>query len=196
MNNRQKGLFLYKLATTYGATAISDLKDPITGAIGKQGFTQEGVEGLISHATGNNAYAQGRPLPATLQALKNDPSAFNKVTTFLKNTPIQTSVLPDGTVHLVDGHHRAFLADQLGMQHLPSQNILNQNTTAQVLKNKPQTALPLPPKLLAVPSVNAAKNIAPFSMRSAVRLGGKWAVPAAIAGVAGKGLYNYFSNKK
>ena len=102
-----------------GRTAIADLKNPDTGKIGKQGFTRVGVEQLINHATGIEDYAKGRSLKETLDALRSDPWGMTKVDEFLERTPIETSELPDG-LWLQDGHHRAFLADQIGKKDLPS----------------------------------------------------------------------------
>lgn len=103
-----------------GRTAIADLKNPDTGKIGSQGFTRVGVEQLINHATGIEDYAKGRSLKETLDALRSDPWGMTKVDEFLERTPIETTELPDGPIWLQDGHHRAFLADQIGKKDLPS----------------------------------------------------------------------------
>lgn len=104
----------------FGRTAIADLKNPDTGKIGGQGFTRAGVHGLIDHATGVEDYAKGRSLKETLDALKSDPENLAKVEDFLERTPIETTELPDGSIRLDDGHHRGFLADQIGKKDLPS----------------------------------------------------------------------------
>lgn len=97
---------------------IADLKDP-NGKIGKQGFTEEGIKGITDHVLGKD-FAKGKSLRETVDAIKSNPEAAAKVKKFLEESPVETTKLPDGTTHLKDGHHRAFLADQLGMKSLPT----------------------------------------------------------------------------
>jgi hypothetical protein len=96
---------------------ISDLKNS-RGQIGNQGFTAESAVAIINYATGEN-YSDTN-LKAVLESVKGNPAQVEALKSFLETTPIVTSSLPDGTISLDDGHHRAFLADQLGMTSLPT----------------------------------------------------------------------------
>lgn len=123
---------------------IADLKDD-RGRIGKQGFTAEGVIDLINYATGSK-YDSASSLKETLDAVKSAPEQVKAVKDFLERTPVKTTLEPDGTIHLDDGHHRAFLADQLGMGSLPT-NALGRET-----KNNQTSAEPVIPTAQPAPA--------------------------------------------
>jgi hypothetical protein len=96
---------------------IADLKNS-RGQIGNQGFTAESAVAIINYATGED-YSD-TSLKVALDSVKASATQTKALRDFLEATPIKTSVLPDGTVHLDDGHHRGFLADQIGMTSLPT----------------------------------------------------------------------------
>ncbi len=100
----------------FGRVNISDLKNA-RGQIGNQGFTAEGVVRIINEATGSH-YSDTGSLKAVLDDLKSKPSLVQQVTEFIERNPVDARMLPDGSVSLKDGHHRAFLADQLGMKSI------------------------------------------------------------------------------
>ena len=88
------------------------------GHIGNQGFTAEGVEKILRRINGD-FIPDGSSLRELLDAVKGSPSMLDSTKKYLEENPIEISVLPDDSVHLSDGHHRAFIGDQLGMISLP-----------------------------------------------------------------------------
>ena len=133
---------------------IESLKDN-RGRIGKQGFTADRVIEIINHAAGTSFDVDGS-LKDALAALKGNPDALAKVKRFLEQTPIDVAELPDGTTHLKDGHHRAFLADQIGMESLPVKQSPTQPSSAETAageqsKAAPEIAAPATPVLETQP---------------------------------------------
>ena len=96
---------------------LADLKDA-SGQIGKQGFTKNGVFDLL-RKFGGMEIKNDASLKDILDQLRASPETLKKIQTFLKETPIEVTLLPDHTLHLDDGHHRAFIADQISMSSLP-----------------------------------------------------------------------------
>lgn len=96
---------------------LTDMKDA-RGRIGKQGFTRDGVFDLL-RKFGGMEIAEDASLKEVIEQLKSSPETLERLQTFLEVTPIEISRLPDDTIHLDDGHHRAFIADQIGMSSLP-----------------------------------------------------------------------------
>jgi hypothetical protein len=95
---------------------ISELKDQ-RGRIGKQGFTMEGVIGIFDHL--GIKFSPETSLSEALETIRQNPDHQKTFQNFLEQNPIKISHLPDGTYHLDDGHHRAFIADQVGMKSVP-----------------------------------------------------------------------------
>ena len=124
---------------------IADLKDN-RGRIGKQGFTAEGVIDIINFATGSKYDYSASSLKEILNAVKSAPEQVKAIQDFLERTPVKTTLEPDGTTHLDDGHHRAFLADQLGMDSLPTNAIGSETTNKQTPAVTP-TAQPTPVRM-------------------------------------------------
>lgn len=89
------------------------------GQIGSQGFTREGVENILQFVT-QRSFSERASLREVLDEVKSSPALLEKIKEFLETHPIKIAVLPDGTIHLDDGHHRAFLADQIGLTSLPT----------------------------------------------------------------------------
>lgn len=98
---------------------IENLKNS-RGQIGNQGFTREGVENILQFVT-QKSFSEKASLREVLDEVKSSPVLLEKVKEFLEKHPIKITVLPDGTTHLEDGHHRAFLADQIGLTSLPTE---------------------------------------------------------------------------
>lgn len=88
------------------------------GEIGNQGFTAEGVKNILEHISGEKIPTE-LSLKEVLGKVNESPILLSLVKTFLEEHPIEISLLPDDTIHLEDGHHRAFIADQIGVISLP-----------------------------------------------------------------------------
>lgn len=100
---------------------LNDIRTP-QGALGRQGFTVDGVNSIANHVFGINV-PENNSIKDTLTRAKQVPQATKKYMDFLRKTPVQATNLPDNTVHLEDGHHRAFIADQLGFKRIPKQGV-------------------------------------------------------------------------
>jgi len=96
---------------------ISKLKNQ-RGEIGNQGFMVESIEKILRHVNGN-FLPEGTPIKELLETVKNTPALFGATKTFLENNPIEVTFLPEDNVHIEDGHHRAVIADRIGMTSIP-----------------------------------------------------------------------------
>ena len=89
------------------------------GAIGTQGVTTEQVASILKNVLGLNI-----PENATMKDLVNlfisDKANIKKLLDFTNRNPINITELPDGTIQINDGHHRAFLLDQAGISEIPA----------------------------------------------------------------------------
>ena len=56
-----------------------------------------------------------------LDVVRDSPEMLQATKNYLEENPIEISLLPDDSIHLSDGHHRSFIADQIGMTSLPYQ---------------------------------------------------------------------------
>jgi hypothetical protein len=90
------------------------------GQIGNQGFTAEGVERTLRSINGN-FISEGSSLKEMLDVVRDSPEMLQATKNYLEENPIEISLLPDDSIHLSDGHHRSFIADQIGMTSLPYQ---------------------------------------------------------------------------
>ena len=95
-----------------GPFDIEKLKTP-RGEIGNQGVTSEGVLAVLREV-GGMKLKDGTPMKELLEQLKNSPGAQEKLRKHNAENPIDVQSLPDGSFHLKDGHHRAFILDQIG----------------------------------------------------------------------------------
>lgn len=88
------------------------------GAIGTQGVTTDQVASILKNVLGLTI-----PENATMKDLVNlfisDKANIDKLLEFTNLNPINITELPDGTIQINDGHHRAFLLDQAGITELP-----------------------------------------------------------------------------
>jgi hypothetical protein len=95
-----------------GGFDIANIKRP-DGAIGTQGVTEESISDLLRNIAGMDV-TDGMTMKEMVEAFKANPEAQQKLRDFTSENPLEIDTLPDGTYHLEDGHHRAFLLDQIG----------------------------------------------------------------------------------
>lgn len=91
---------------------ISNIKRP-NGAIGTQGVTEDNIRdllrGVVEMVVSDNASMRDM-----VDLFKADVKAQQRLRDFTAKNPVGISSLPDGTYSIDDGHHRAFLLDQIG----------------------------------------------------------------------------------
>ncbi len=112
------------------------------GAIGTQGVSPEGVKSILVGVSGIQI-PDGASMRQMVDMLRNSPEGQRRLRAFTEQYPIAITELPDGTVQLKDGHHRAFLLDQLGDSTVP---VTRKESTAPNVRNETLSdELPPPP---------------------------------------------------
>ena len=89
------------------------------GAIGNQGVNIEQAADVLTHAAGMQV-SSDMTMRQLVDALRADPAAQQRLRQFVQKNPITVSALPDGSYHLLDGHHRTFLLNLLGDETVPA----------------------------------------------------------------------------
>jgi gamma-glutamylcysteine synthetase len=89
------------------------------GAIGTQGVSDTQVRDVLTHVAGMQV-AEDASMRDMIEAFKADSAAQDKLRAFFAKNPMQGYELPDGTIQIKDGHHRAFLLDQAGDKTVPA----------------------------------------------------------------------------
>lgn len=110
--------FLIEAITNSLQFPIDNLKTS-RGEIGRQGLSGENLYGILKDVTGieNEEF----DINKSLSTFKSDKQAQNKFFNWMKNNPINVSEMPnDEGFVLRDGHHRAFLMDQIGEKDIPT----------------------------------------------------------------------------
>jgi len=97
---------------------IANVRRP-NGAIGNQGVNTEQAADVLTHAAGMQV-SPDMSMRQLVDALKADPAAQQRLRQFVQKNPITVSALPDGSYHLLDGHHRTFLLNLLGDETVPA----------------------------------------------------------------------------
>ena len=101
--------------------SIDRLRTP-RGTIGNQGATADKVASILNHL-GLNVKGIENNMRKLIDSLKGDPSLQAALRKFTQQNPIKISIMsePDGSeyIHIEDGHHRAFLLDQIGDKTVP-----------------------------------------------------------------------------
>ena len=105
---------------------ISSLERP-NGAIGTQGVTEDQIRGILENVLGLSV-PKGATMREMVDLFKSDPTNVDKLVEFTNKNPIDISTLPDGTVQINDGHHRAFLLQQAGVSDIAVKTKENQQT--------------------------------------------------------------------
>jgi hypothetical protein len=116
---------------------IADMKRP-NGAIGTQGVVTQQVAELL-RMVGLNA-TDSMTMRQLVDMLRADPAAQQRLRDFTAENPIVISVLPDDTIHIKDGHHRAFLLDQMGDTEIPFTTKEKQSGAAAKAKREAKAA--------------------------------------------------------
>lgn len=89
------------------------------GAIGTQGVSELQVRDVLTHVAGMSI-PENATMREMVKAFKDSPEAQQRMRDFTAANPLKGVMLPDGTIHIQDGHHRAFLLDQAGDSTIPS----------------------------------------------------------------------------
>lgn len=97
---------------------ISEVKRK-NGAIGTQGVTETQIREVLKNVAGMQI-SDTASMREMVNAFKNDKAAISRLLEFTKNNPVEVITLPDGSLHLKDGHHRTFLLDQAGITSVPA----------------------------------------------------------------------------
>ena len=97
---------------------IANVRRP-NGAIGNQGVNTEQAADVLTHAAGMQV-SPDMSMRQLVDALKADPVAQQRLGQFVAQNPVTVSALPDGSYHLLDGHHRTFLLNLLGDETVPA----------------------------------------------------------------------------
>jgi len=90
------------------------------GAIGTQGVTIDQVADVLYHVAGIKQATASMTMRELVQLLVSNPAAQQRLRASLQSNPIRIQKLPDGTYHILDGHHRLFLLNQLGDTTVPA----------------------------------------------------------------------------
>jgi hypothetical protein len=95
---------------------IEKLKKP-NGAIGNQGVTETNVRDILIHVLGLNV-GEELNMRDMVDLFKQNEKNINDLIDFTNKHPIKITFLPDESIHIRDGHHRAFLLDQAGVKDI------------------------------------------------------------------------------
>lgn len=109
---------------SFNLLPISDIKRP-NGAIGTQGVTTEQVSNILTNVL-NLDVPKNASMRELVDLFKSNPNNIDNLMKFTKKNPINISRLPDESFHIKDGHHRAFLLDQAGIEKIPYTNFKKQ----------------------------------------------------------------------
>ena len=88
------------------------------GAIGTQGVTTDQIKGILQNVL-NLPVPENATMREMVDLFKKDKKNIDNLLDFTKKNPIVILELPDGTIQIKDGHHRAFLLHQAGIKELP-----------------------------------------------------------------------------
>jgi hypothetical protein len=89
------------------------------GEIGTQGVSSSQIADILINVAGLNV-SKDMNMRELVDALKANPQAQQRLRNFMHKAPIEVLELPDGSFHLKDGHHRAFLINLLGDETIPA----------------------------------------------------------------------------
>ena len=88
------------------------------GAIGNQGVTTDQIRDILRNVL-HLSVPDGADMREMVDLFKKDKKNVDNLLDFTKKNPIVILELPDGTIQIKDGHHRAFLLHQAGVKELP-----------------------------------------------------------------------------
>ena len=99
---------------------VSSLKRP-NGQIGTQGFTSENMINLIKYISTKKGFEipTYKTLKELIENMKKDGDIVKSITNYVESDPITAIKLPDGTINIKDGNHRANLLNLLGVENIP-----------------------------------------------------------------------------
>lgn len=88
------------------------------GAIGNQGVVTDQVKDILRNVL-HLTVPDNATMKEMVDLFKKDKKNVDNLLEFTKKHPIVILELPDGTISIKDGHHRAFLLYQAGIKELP-----------------------------------------------------------------------------
>lgn len=99
---------------------VISLRRP-NGQIGTQGFTSENMINLIEYISTKKGFEMPtyKTLKELIENLKKDSDIVKSITSYVESDPITAIKLPDGTINIKDGNHRANLLNLLGVENIP-----------------------------------------------------------------------------
>lgn len=116
---------------------IEDVRRP-NGAIGTQGFTSTQLKDLIKFINTNlnlgisEDLFNGEKLKPLIDYIKNSPDLVQKIQDYVKKDPIEISIMPDDTIIINDGNHRANLLNLIGSDVLPTIEAAQRNQVDEI----------------------------------------------------------------
>lgn len=97
---------------------IEEIKRP-NGAIGTQGVDADNIRSILKNVA-KLPIPENASIREMVGIFKQSPEAQSKIRSLMLKKPLEGFELPDGTISIKDGHHRAFLLNQIGDKTLPA----------------------------------------------------------------------------
>jgi len=88
------------------------------GSIGTQGVVTDQIKDLLKNVL-HLPVPENATMKDMVELFKKDKKNIDNLLDFTKKNPIVILELPDGSVQIKDGHHRAFLLYHAGIKDLP-----------------------------------------------------------------------------
>jgi hypothetical protein len=97
---------------------INEIKRP-NGAIGTQGVDIENIRSILTNVA-KLSVPKDASMREMVDLFKQNVAAQNRIRSLMQEQPLEGVQLPDGSIYIKDGHHRAFLLNQAGDKTLPA----------------------------------------------------------------------------
>jgi hypothetical protein len=116
---------------------IEEVRRP-NGSIGTQGFTSTQLKDLVKFINTNlnlgipEDLFNGEKVKPLIDYIKNNPDLVQKIQDYVKKDPIEISIMPDDTIIINDGNHRANLLNLIGSDFLPTIEAAQRNQVDEI----------------------------------------------------------------
>lgn len=97
---------------------INEIKRP-NGAIGTQGVDADNIRSILTNVA-KLSVPKDASMREMVDLFKQNVVAQNRIRSLMREQPLEGVQLPDGSISIKDGHHRAFLLNQAGDKTLPA----------------------------------------------------------------------------